>query len=72
MQGKIEFNMEDAEEVGENLCVIHVNGVIIFFADENVKLGLSKSGKTMTVGQTGGFVSIAGGTKANVYIGKKA
>ena len=71
MKGHIEFELENMEEVEENLYVIRINGTLILVMDENENIGLSASGKMQGIAQSGGFVSLGKGVKANVYVGKR-
>jgi len=68
----ITIDSEKMREIGENILVIEDGDQLILVIDTSVTGKLSSSGKMRSVAQTGGFVSMPGNLKGNVWIGKKA
>lgn len=72
MIGTIEVDLGKAVLVGENvLAVKQDDGKLILIIDAKETIGLSSTGKMMGIASTGGFQSIPGGLKLNLYVGKK-
>jgi len=65
-------NLSALEDVGNNLKAALVDGKLILVIDANISFGYSSTGKMKGYGSTGGFASMPGGFKGNVYVGKKA
>ncbi len=65
-------NIDNAERVGENVKCLRQDGKIILVIDENGDIGPSSSGKMVGIASTGGFTTIPGGLKLNLYLGKKS
>jgi hypothetical protein len=57
--------------VGDGLKVADQDGKLILVVDKSNDIGPSSSGKMTGIASTGGFATIPGGLKVNVYIGKK-
>ena len=69
---KIEIDTEKMQQVGENLAAIEQDGKLILVLDTQYQGELSSTGKMRTVASTGGFTTLPGNLKGNVYIGRKA
>ncbi len=67
----ITINPATMQEVGDNLKATKQGNLLILVVDTTVEIGESSSGKMMGNASTGGFASLPGNRKANVYIGRK-
>ena len=67
----ITLDIDMAERVGENVKCLRQDGKLFLLIDEGQEIGPSSSGKMMGVASTGGFTTIPGGLKLNLYLGKK-
>lgn len=68
----IVVKLQDLQAVGDNLKAVQIGDLLVFVIDTSKNIGPSSSGKMLGIGSTGGFASVPGGLKANVYVGKKA
>ena len=64
--------VKDLQVVGDNIKASLVDNQLVLVIDITKNIGPSSSGKMIGYGSTGGFASLPGGFKGNVYIGKKA
>ena len=68
---EIKVNTEAMQSVGDNIKAIKQGDLLILVVDTKTEIGESSSGKMMGNASTGGFTSLPGGLKGNVYIGRK-
>ena len=59
------------ESVGANVLAALVGDKLVLVIDTTRKGAPSSTGKMISVGNTGGFTSLPGGLKGNIYVGKK-
>ena len=69
---KIVIETDDLKEVGDNLQAGIQDNHLIIVAELSKEIGKSSSGKMMGVASTGGFSTLPGNLKGNIYIGRKA
>jgi hypothetical protein len=67
----ITINVEQMERIGENIKATQQDSKLILVIDLSINLGPSSTGKMNGVASTGGFSSMPGGLRGNIYIGKK-
>jgi hypothetical protein len=62
---------EDMTQLGENLQVARIGNSLVFIVpDLNVDLGMSVSGKSRAISQTGGMARLTG-LMINIWVGRK-
>ena len=67
----LNIQTEQLAEIGDNVKAFKQGDLLVLVIDTRQDLGLSSSGKMTTVASTGGFTPAPGGTKLNLYLGKK-
>jgi len=67
----ITIDTSKLERVGDNVQATIADKKLILVIDTTKQIGYSKSGKMLGYGSTGGFASLPGGFKGNVWVGTK-
>lgn len=67
----ITINPNQLSPVGQNAAAAQIGTLLILVIDTSETIGLSSTGKMMGVASTGGFTSLPGNLKGNIYIGRK-
>ncbi len=71
MGNQITINPDTMQEVGDNVKATKQGNLLVVVIDTSVEIGASSTGKMMGNGSTGGFASLPGGLKGNIYVGRK-
>jgi hypothetical protein len=71
MAQQITVNPDTMQEVGDNIKATKQGNLLVLVIDTSVEIGPSSTGKMMGNGSTGGFASLPGNLKGNVFVGRK-
>lgn len=65
------IKLQDLQPAGDNVRAGMVGSLLVIVIDTAEEIGPSSSGKMMGIASTGGFTTLPGGLKGNLYVGKK-
>lgn len=68
----ITINTDSMMQVGDNVKAAKQGSLLVLVIDTSEEIGPSSSGKMIGHGSTGGFASLPGNLKGNIYVGRKA
>ena len=71
---EIRVDTQKLTEIGveSNMQVVTVDNYLVIVIDMTKDMGLSSTGKMRSVANTGGFQSLPGELKGNIWVGRKA
>jgi hypothetical protein len=71
MADQIVINTSALQDVGDNVKAVQQGSLLVIVIDTTHDIGVSSTGKMIGKGSTGGFASLPGNLKGNIYVGRK-